>query len=403
MRRYKGSMTTTTEQLERPAPAAPASPQTRPPQASILVVDDDPRNLIALSALLESMGQDCVLANSGEEALRKVHEHDFAVILLDARMPGVDGFATARMIRETERSRNTPIIFLTGVYEDVSSMFRGYEAGAVDYIVKPLVPEILKTKISVFVELFNKNAVLTREIAERKRAEEQVRRSEENLRALAARLESVREEERTRIAREIHDELGQVLTGIKMELTWVAKRLPSKSQPLEQKLESMFDLIDDSVNAVRRISSGLRPEALDKLGLAAAIEWQLREFQMRTGIRCKVTVPDGGVSADQERSTALFRIFQELLTNVARHANATKVEVLLRADGDAMHLEVQDNGRGIVEQDIKDSKSLGLLGMRERVFPFGGRFEIKGVKGKGSRATVSIPLGQADPAPGGAN
>jgi signal transduction histidine kinase len=384
-------MASITEPPVRPAPAAPNNPA-RPAHASILVVDDDPRNLIALSALLESMGQDVVLANSGEEALRKVQEHDFAVILLDARMPGVDGFATARMIRETERSRNTPIIFLTGVYEDVSSMFRGYEAGAVDYIVKPLVPEILKTKISVFVELFNKNAVLTREIAERKRAEEQVRRSEENLRALAARLESVREEERTRIAREIHDELGQVLTGIKMELTWVAKRMPSKQPQLEQKLESMFDLIDDSVNAVRRISSGLRPEALDKLGLAAAIEWQLREFQMRTGIRCKVTIPEEGVNADQERSTALFRIFQELLTNVARHANATKVEVLLKASGGVMQLEVQDNGRGIVEQDIKESKSLGLLGMRERVFPFGGRFEISGARGKGTRAIVSIPL-----------
>ena len=366
--------------------------ETGPAHASVLVVDDDPRNLVALNALLDSMGQDVVLANSGEEALRRAQETDFAVILLDARMPGVDGFATARMIRDNERSRNTPIIFLTGVYEDVSSMFRGYEAGAVDYIVKPLMPEILKTKISVFVELFNKNAVLTREIAERKRAEEQLRRSEENLRALAGHLESVREEERTRIAREIHDELGQVLTGLKMDLTWVAKRLPSGQPALNEKIESMFDLIDDSVNAVRRIASGLRPEALDQLGLLPAIEWQLRDFQMRTGIRCKVTLPGEEVKPDQERSTALFRIFQELLTNVARHANATKVEVSVRVAGSTFVMEVQDNGRGIAEHEMNSPHALGLLGMRERALPFGGRFQIDGAKGRGTRATVSIPL-----------
>src|SRR6266849_1941775 len=141
-------------------------------QASILIVDDDSRSLLALQELLQSVTQKVVLARSGEEALRCVLKEDFAAILLDARMPGVDGFETARLIRERERSRHTPIIFLTGAYEDVHSVFRGYEAGAVDYIVKPLVPEILKSKISVFVELYNKKAVLIREIAERKQVEE---------------------------------------------------------------------------------------------------------------------------------------------------------------------------------------------------------------------------------------
>src|SRR6266581_55089 len=216
-------------------------------QASILIVDDDPKNRVALRELLQSMGQSVVLAASGEEALRCVLNQDFAVILLDARMPGVDGFEAARLIRERERSRNTPIIFLTGAYEDVHSVFRGYEAGAVDYIVKPLVPEILKSKLSVFVELYNKNAVLIREIAERKRAEEHLRKSEENLRALAAHLQSVREEEGTRIAREIHDELGQSLTGLKMDLTWVANRLPADQRVLAEKMKSMFGLIDGTI------------------------------------------------------------------------------------------------------------------------------------------------------------
>ncbi len=361
-------------------------------QASVLVVDDDHKNLLALQELLASFGQSVVTASSGEEALKRLLERDFAVILLDARMPGVDGFATARLIRERPRSRHTPIIFLTGAYEDLGSMFRGYEAGAVDYIVKPLVPEVLKSKLSVFIELFKKSAVLSREIEERKRIEDQLRLSEENLRALTDHLQSVREEERARIAREIHDQLGQALTGLKMDLTWVAKRLPGEHKPLLEKAESMFELIDDTIQSVRRIASGLRPEVLDQLGLAAAIKWQLRDFQMRTGIRCKYSVPADAIAVDADRSTALFRIFQELLTNVTRHASATRVDVTMQADNGSLVLEVHDNGRGIEEDEIHSSKSLGLLGVRERVLPFSGRFEIAGTQGKGTRATISIPI-----------
>ncbi len=361
-------------------------------RATILAVDDDPRTLMALQELLGGEGQSVVVATSGEEALRYVLKQDFAVILLDARMPGVDGFETARMIRERERSRQTPIIFLTGAYEDVASMFRGYEAGAVDYLVKPLVPEVLKSKISVFVELFNKNAVLVREIAERRRAEERLRASEESLRALAARLQSAREEERSRMAREIHDELGQALTGLKMDLTWLSSRLPSGQAKLAEKVKSMFRLIDETIQSVRKIASLLRPEVLDQLGLVAAIGWQARDFQMRTGIRCKVSLPAEGLAVEQERSTAAFRIFQELLTNVARHANATRVEVSLRLETDSLVLEVKDNGKGIVESDLQSGKSLGVLGMRERAMLFGGDIQYGGAGTAGTRVIVSIPM-----------
>jgi len=362
-------------------------------QAGILIVDDDSRSLLALQELLQGVTQKVVLAHSGEEALRCVLKEDFAAILLDARMPGVDGFETARLIRERERSRHTPIIFLTGAYEDVHSVFRGYEAGAVDYIVKPLVPEILKSKLSVFVELYNKNAILIREIAERKRAEEHLRKSEENLRALAAHLQSVREEEWTRIAREIHDELGQSLTGLKMDLTWVANRLPGDQRALAEKTKSMFGLIDDTIQSVRKIASRLRPEVLDQLGLTAAIGWHAADFRKRTGIRCKLSLPSETPTLDRERSTAAFRIFQELLTNVARHANATRIDVALRIESGALVLTVEDNGKGIAESAIDDPKSLGLLGMRERVLPFGGSIEIAGARNKGTNVRVSIPLG----------
>jgi len=353
--------------------------------ASILIVDDDRRNLMALQELLQGLGQNLVLAHSGEEALRCVLKQEFAVILLDVRMPGVDGFETARLIRERQRSRHTPVIFVTGATEDVGSVFRGYEVGAVDYIVKPLIPEVLKSKVAVFIELYAKNAEL-------ERTGERLRESEENLRALTARLRSVREDEQIRIAREIHDELGQALTGLKMDLTWLSGKLPADEKPLLKKIKSMFRLIDETIRSVRKIASGLRPDLLDEVGLAAAIGWQARDFQLRTGIRCNVNLPPDSDALDQERSTAVFRIFQEVLTNVARHANATRVDVFMRQDADTLTLEVQDNGRGISAAEMRGSKSLGLLGMRERVLLFSGTLDINGTRGRGTQVTVSLPL-----------
>jgi len=362
------------------------------PNPSILIVDDDAKNRIALRELLQNTERDVVVAESGKEALRHVLSQDFAVILLDVRMPGMDGFETAKLIRGRERSQHTPIIFLTGADEDLRSMFRGYEVGAVDYMVKPPIPEVLQSKISVFVELHNKNAVLTQEITERKRAEEQLKKSEENLRSLAARLQLVREEERVRISREIHDELGQALTGLKMEVSEVMKRLPQDQRNLAGKVEPALSLIDDIIHVVRKIASGLRPTVLDELGLPAAIEWQTKEFRKRTGIRCEISMPGEVPVLDQERSIAAFRIFQELLTNVARHANATRVDIEMYFESGTLILSVNDNGKGVAEASVRSPKSLGLLGIRERILPFGGRMEIAGSRNKGTRAKVSIPL-----------
>ena len=365
--------------------------------ASILIVDDDRGNLMALQELLQGLGRRLVLADSGEAALRCVLRDDFAVILLDAHMPGVDGFETAKLIRERPRSRHTPIIFITGAYEDLGSVFRGYEVGAVDYIVKPLDPQALKSKVSVFVELHAKNAALHREIAEHKLTEQRLRESEENLRALAARLQSVREEEEIRIAREVHDGLGQALTGLKMDLTWLVSKLQEDQEPLAEKVGSMFLLIDETIGSVRKIASGLRPELLDEAGLAAAIGWHARDFQQRTGIRCIVDAPPDSDGLDPERSTAVFRVFQEVLTNVARHANATRVDVLMRTEEAGLTLEVRDNGKGIASAALHDPKSLGLLGMRERVLPFAGSIEISASRGKGTRVVVSVPNARARP------
>ena len=359
-------------------------------QASILVVDDDLSGRIAVEEALRPLGTRLVSAASGEEALRKVLEDDFAAILMDVRMPGIDGFTTAAMIRERARSRHTPIIFMTAAQEDLQ-MFRGYMAGAVDYMVKPLAPEVLRSKLSVFVGLHDMNRMLSAELAEREHSEQRLRASEENLRALAARLQSVREEERISIARDIHDELGQALTALKLDITQLARHAPHEGPAvINERTAGMCAQIDRIINSVRRISSGLRPEVLDEIGLAAAVEWEAREFQRRTGIRCLVEIEEGFEDPDDERSTALFRICQELLTNVARHANATRVGIYL-SDGEVLSLKVEDNGRGIQEQEFESPRSLGFIGLRERVLAFGGSIDVKGQEGKGTTVSVSIP------------
>ncbi|HXF80102.1 MAG TPA: response regulator [Usitatibacter sp.] len=367
-------------------------------QASILIVDDDPASRQALTEVLAQTGAYIVTASSGEDALRRVLEEDFAAILMDVRMPGIDGFTTASMIRERKRSRYTPIIFLTADTDDLANMFRGYRAGAVDFIAKPVIPEVLRSKLSIFVGINDMTRMLNAELAERAAGEARLRSSEEKLRALAAHLQSVREEERIRIAREIHDELGQALTGLKFDLASFARQFESDSPAARQeKQQALGTAIDRLINSVRRISSGLRPEVLDEIGLSAAVDWQAREFQRRTGIRCTVEVSPSLADPDQERSTALFRIFQELLTNVARHANATRVNAKL-TDGDtALALSVEDNGRGITNKEIESPRSLGFLGLRERVLAFGGTIDVRGEEGRGTRVSVTIPITARQP------
>jgi len=241
-----------------------------------------------------------------------------------------------------------------------------------------------------------RGVIASRDITERKRAEEELKSSREQLRALAASLQSAREEERSRIAREIHDNLGQALTGLKMSLSWLDKKLSEVGDGvppslLLNEIASMSKLIDAAIQMVREISAELRPGVLDDLGLVAAVEWQAQEFQTRMGIRCRFTSTLENITLDKEQSTAIFRILQETLTNVARHANATRVNITLRKKAGNLILEVRDNGRGITESEISNPRSLGLLGMRERALLLGGNVEISGTPGKGTAVTVKIP------------
>ncbi len=238
------------------------------------------------------------------------------------------------------------------------------------------------------------------DVTERKLAEGKVRESREQLRALAARLESVREEERTQLSREIHDELGQLMTGLKMDLSWLRKRVHEMggrvADGIEGRIQQMNGMLDDSIHTVRKIAGQLRPALLDQLGLMAAMEWQAKEWEARTGITCCLHKQSEEPHVSHEQATQLFRIFQELLTNVARHAHATSVEVILGYAADELYLEVSDNGQGIHEEEIHRPKSLGIVGMEERAARIGGSMHFTGQPGGGTTVRVTFPIEQGE-------
>jgi len=230
------------------------------------------------------------------------------------------------------------------------------------------------------------------DITKRKLAEEEAEKSRKQLRELTSHLQDVRENERTILAREIHDELGQVLTALSMDLSWIFDQLPEEQKSIKDKTKSMEELVDSTVQIVKRISSELRPGLLDDIGLSAAMEWQLEEFKKRTGIPFKLRLTHEEAEIDNQLSTVIFRIFQESLTNIMRHANATQVKVDLSVEDESILLKVDDNGKGITSQQITDPKSFGLLGIRERVDSFNGQMKINGIPDNGTTLTVDIPL-----------
>ncbi len=230
------------------------------------------------------------------------------------------------------------------------------------------------------------------DITEQKRAQQELETSREQLRNLSLHLQSIREEERTRIAREIHDELGQSLTALKMDISWLGHRISETNPALQKKTGYMSKLIDGTIETVHRISSDLRPGLLDDLGLVAAIEWQTQDFERRCGLPCRAELSIEDENIDRQLATAVFRILQETLTNVIRHAGATQVTVRLFAKNAALVLEVADNGRGVTRAQIDDPRSFGLIGMRERVHPWGGTVVIEGKENQGTRVTVTVPL-----------
>lgn len=350
----------------------------------ILMLEDDLADAELTQYALREGGIHFSLARveTRDDYVEQLDDSPPGLILSDFSLPGFDGYKALNIARD--KCPETPFIFVTGTMgEEVA--IETLKSGATDYV--------LKTRLSRLAPAVHRALREAQGRAERKQAEDQLRESHERLRALSEYLQSVREEERTRIAREVHDELGQALTGCKLDASWLAARLPRELKPLVERARALTSHIDSTIQTVRRIATELRPGVLDHLGLAAALEWQANEFQNRTGIRCDVQGEVRKPMLDTDLSTTLFRIFQETLTNIIRHAGATQVSVTLRQTDGQIVLQVRDNGRGISPLQIANPQAMGILGMKERAALLGGKFHIAPMqRSEGTQVTVSIPL-----------
>jgi len=350
-----------------------------PEKANILMVDDQPAKLLSYEAILNELGENLIKANSGREALEHLLKTDIAVVLMDVSMPELDGFELAEMIRQHPRFQKTAIIFISAVHLTDLDRLKGYQRGAVDYISVPVVPELLRAKVSVFAELHRKTHQL------------EVLNLE--LRRLSSSLIASQDEERRRIARELHDGLGQDLVAIKMMLDGILQQDHSASR--KQVAADISTLIDRTIQQVRSISHLLHPPLLDEVGLRAAVKWYLEGFTKRSGIETDLEVqPSSFPRIAPELETAVFRIVQEALTNVFRHSGARKGWVRILKQDSQVVVTVRDDGKGIsdhVAEFRPDSIGIGIGGMRQRVKEFGGELQLRN-SNPGTIVEVVIPI-----------
>jgi signal transduction histidine kinase len=354
-----------------------------PPAAlRILLVEDSAADVALIKHMLRTSDREVSVINvetreAFEAELSRRPPH---LILSDYSLPTFDGGQALEIAKQI--APHVPFIFVTGTLGEEVAIDM-LKQGATDYV--------LKNRLSRLAPAVSRALRESEQRREREQSEERLRRSHDQLRALTGHLQFVREEERTRIAREVHDELGQALTGLKLDLSWLSGKFHG-ARGLQHKLKTMSGQIDATIHTVRRIATELRPGVLDSLGLAAAIEWQGAEFQERTGIRCEVKIDVMEPIQGLDFSTACFRIFQETLTNIIRHAKATLVKVHLEQDDHELILTVQDNGRGITEREIVHARSIGLIGMKERAAQVGGEVFFFGLPERGTTVTMRVPL-----------
>jgi signal transduction histidine kinase len=347
---------------------------------NILMVDDQPAKLLSYEVMLEELGENLLKATSGREALEMLLKTDVAVVLMDVSMPELDGFQLAEIIREHPRFQKIAIIFISAVHLTDLDRLKGYQRGAVDYISVPVIPDLLRAKVSVFAELHRKAR--------------QLQILNQELRRLSHSLMTAQDEERRRISRELHDGLGQDLTAVKMMLGGLVQPSQLKDSTENKTIAEILSMMDSAIEQVRTMSHLLHPPLLDEMGLLSALRWYTEGFAKRSGVETVLDLPKNFPRLEPEIEMAIFKIVQESLTNVFRHAEAKRVVVQLEdRDGCAL-VSIEDNGKGVgsgAEELHPDSYGIGVIGIKQRAAEYDGQVTLRNT-GSGTRVEVKIPL-----------
>lgn len=415
-------------------PATPSKTLARRPgEHTILIVDDTPESIEVLRSLLSNQYR-LVMALDGEKAVKVAQAtENLDLILLDIAMPKMNGFQVMEKLRQDPEHFDIPVIFISALGETLEKV-RAFEAGAVDYITKPYDPDEVLARVRTHLQILDLTRALKKEVELRREAEAALKVANEMLekrvqdrtselqaantrlqqevreriliaqekeqllqqvRNLVSHQQALIEDERTRISRELHDEFGQNLTALKMDLAWLAKQLPPERQSLLIRIATMSALLDDTIQLMRRVARELRPGILDELGLLPALEWLCQEYTARTQIPCRPDLSSEKTTFGRELDTTIFRVCQEALTNTIRHSGAHHVRVSLRTTSREVVFSIEDDGKGIEKKQVNDANSFGLLGMRERVRLWNGEIDIQGHPAQGTRVFVRIPLGKS--------
>ncbi|MEY4640306.1 MAG: hypothetical protein RLZZ227_300 [Pseudomonadota bacterium] len=370
----------------------------------VLIVDDTHEMRQMLGDLMTEAGYRVRHASDGTQALMSIYASLPDLVLLDVRMPTMDGYEVCKYLKADTATADIPVIFMSAM-SDIQDITQAFELQAVDYIVKPFRSAEVLSRVKTHLDLralqlrleemcFVRTRQLADEVLERRQAEQELLESQQQLRRLSGHIQEVREAERASIAREIHDELGQSLTVVRIDLTRLKGHLDAPRERIESQIDIVLQVLEQAANTARAISENLRPGMLDLIGLGPAIENHLKRFGEMTGIRCVLNMSNKGeFFVDDRVAIAIFRILQEALTNIARHARATLVTVQVVELGSELMLIVQDDGCGIAPQHIESGKThYGLFGMSERAKLLGGQFVIDSEPGKGTRIEASLPI-----------
>jgi signal transduction histidine kinase len=346
---------------------------------NILLVDDQPGKLLTYEAMLCELGENLIKAHSGMEALQRLLNNDIAVVLMDVSMPGMDGFETAEMIHGHPRFQNTPIVFVSGIHVTDLDRISGYQHGAVDYVSVPVVPELLRAKVRVFAELHRKT---------------------QQLEALNARMTVLRDEEQRHIARELHDSVGQLLASISMNNSLLEEQVSKVGPDAVKRLAENAALVEEAIKQIRTLSHLLHPPLLDEAGLGSALQWYVEGFSERSKISTTLDIPGDLNNLSKELELSVFRVVQECLTNIHRHANSPTAAVRITREVSSLRVQITDQGKGISSEMLTALHSstrtgVGVRGMRERLRQLGGTLHIASSP-PGTEVTAILPLAPED-------